>query len=57
MAWVVNQTLTPLDVRDPVLVARRSHEAVHLQELSARATRTVFEPWRADVAAGVPTSV
>ena len=57
MAWVVNQTLTPLDVRDPVLVARRSHETLQLQELSARAARTVFEPWCADVAAGVPTPI
>ena len=32
-AWVVNQSLTPLDVTDPVLRARRNHEAVHLREL------------------------
>ena len=32
--WVVNQSLTPLDVTDPVLRARRSEEAVHLRELA-----------------------
>ncbi|MBC7173032.1 MAG: arsenical pump-driving ATPase, partial [Polyangiaceae bacterium] len=26
-AWVVNQSLTPLDVKDPVLRSRRAHEA------------------------------
>ena len=37
-AWVVNQSLTPLEVTDPVLRARRSHEAVHLRELAAHGT-------------------
>ena len=50
-AWVVNQSLTPLAVTDPVLRARRSHEAVHLRELAAHARRTVLEPWHADVLA------
>ena len=40
-AWVVNQSLTPLDVTDPVLRARRNHEAVHLRELAAHGKRTV----------------
>ena len=39
-AWVVNQSLTPLDVIDPVLRARRSHEAVYLRELAAHGRRT-----------------
>jgi arsenite/tail-anchored protein-transporting ATPase len=56
MAWVVNQTLTPIDVTDPVLVARRGLEAVHLQELALHTARMVLEPWRADVtlSAAVP---
>ena len=48
-AWVVNQSLTPLDVTDPVLRARRSHEAA------------IFASWRATRGAprsnrGTPTS-
>ena len=33
-AWVVNQSLSPLAVSDPVLVRRRADEAVHLRELA-----------------------
>jgi arsenite-transporting ATPase len=51
LAWVMNQSLTPLAVSDPVLRARRSHEAVHLRELAAHAPRIVLEPWHADVLA------
>ena len=46
-AWVVNQTLTPLSVTDPVLRGRRSHEALHLRELSSGRGRVALEPWRA----------
>ena len=51
-AWIVNQTLTPLDVTDPVLRARRVQEADHLQELVDHAPRLALEPWGAR-AAGV----
>jgi arsenite-transporting ATPase len=44
-AWIVNQSLTPLDVTDPVLRSRRAHEATHLQELVGHASRIVLEPW------------
>jgi arsenite-transporting ATPase len=44
-AWVVNQSLTPLDVKDPILRARRDHEAAHLAELVGHAKRIVLEPW------------
>ena len=44
-AWVVNQSLTPLVVSDPVLVSRRSHEGAHLRELVAHAEHIVLEPW------------
>lgn len=44
-AWVVNQSLTPLDVTDPVLLSRRAHEATHLKELAGHASRIVLEPW------------
>jgi arsenite-transporting ATPase len=53
-AWIVNQSLTPLDVTDPVLRARRDHEAVHLRELATHGKRTALEPWHADVLAADP---
>ena len=46
-AWVVNQSLTPLSVTDPVLVLRRAHEATHLKELVGHVARIVLEPWSA----------
>ncbi len=46
-AWVVNQSLTPLTVTDPVLRMRRAHEAPHLQELVDHGARVVLEPCRA----------
>ena len=46
-AWVVNQTLTPLGVVDPVLASRRAHEARFLREVvGEHATRTVAIPWQ-----------
>jgi arsenite-transporting ATPase len=51
LAWVVNQSLTPLEVSDPVLRARRNHEAVHLRELAAHGKRTAVEPCHADAVA------
>ena len=44
-AWVVNQSLTPLAVTDPILRARRANEATHLQELQAHSPHLVLEPW------------
>ncbi|MBL0216694.1 MAG: arsenical pump-driving ATPase [Myxococcales bacterium] len=49
-AWVVNQSLTPLQLTDPVLLVRRAHETTHLQELAAHAKRIVLEPWSASPA-------
>jgi len=46
-AWVVNQSLTPLTVKDPILKSRQGCEAIHLRELAAHATRIVLEPWNA----------
>ena len=54
LAWVVNQSLTPLHVTDPVLRARRNHEAVHLRELATHGKRTVLEPWHVDILAADP---
>ena len=50
-AWVVNQSLTPLDLSDPVLRSRQANEAVHLSELAGHAVRVLLEPWSADVEA------
>jgi len=49
-AWVVNQSLTPLDVKDPVLSSRQAHEATHLRELADHAAGIVLEPWSAGFA-------
>jgi len=54
VAWVVNQSLTPLDVTDPVLRARRNHEAVHLRELATHGKRTALEAWHDDTLAVDP---
>jgi len=47
-AWIVNQSLTPLDVTDPVLRFRQAHESRHLREIAEHAARTVLEPWTDD---------
>jgi arsenite/tail-anchored protein-transporting ATPase len=49
-AWVVNQSLTPLDVTDPVLCSRRAHEATYLRELAEHSAHVVLEPWSAGFA-------
>jgi arsenite-transporting ATPase len=51
-AWIVNQSLTPLELRDAVLMSRRAHEATHLQELVDHAARIVLEPWAVGIAQG-----
>ena len=49
-AWVVNQSLAPLSVTDPVLVRRRAAEARYHAEVRALAPRVAVVPWtdRAD---------
>jgi arsenite-transporting ATPase len=44
-AWVVNQSLTPLHVTDPVLVRRRADEARYLAEVCSLSTRVALLPW------------
>ena len=44
-AWVVNQVLTGLDVRHPLLRARQAAEAPYLAEVDARATQVLHLPW------------
>ncbi|MBI5014441.1 MAG: arsenical pump-driving ATPase [Deltaproteobacteria bacterium] len=46
-AWVINQALTPLEVKDPVLCAKRAGEGRYLREVRREhATRAVVVPWR-----------
>jgi arsenite-transporting ATPase len=45
--WVVNQSLAPLPVSDPVLKARQTAESTHLAELTGHAQRIALVPWSA----------
>ncbi len=44
-AWVVNQSLLPLVVTDPMLVRRRANEARFHEEVRALCARAVVVPW------------
>ncbi|MHB8955828.1 MAG: arsenical pump-driving ATPase [Pirellulaceae bacterium] len=44
--WIINQSLTPLSVTDPVLRARQRHEGVYIAEVAQKfAFRTAVIPW------------
>jgi arsenite-transporting ATPase len=45
--WVINQSLKPLSVTDPVLVRRRESEARYHAEVAALAPRVAVVPWSA----------
>ena len=49
-AWVINQSLAPLTVSDPVLRQRRAHEARYLREVLGFAPYAVLVPWNPEVA-------
>ena len=52
-AWVINQSLLPLKVTDPVLRGRQSHEAKFIREvITERAHRTAIIPWQIDPPVG-----
>ncbi|MBK8172892.1 MAG: arsenical pump-driving ATPase [Sandaracinaceae bacterium] len=44
-AWVINQSLIPLIVTDPVLVQRRANETRFHTEVNALAQRVAIVPW------------
>jgi arsenite-transporting ATPase len=44
-AWVVNQSLTPVYTRDPVLAARRQEERPYIDEVQAQTSRVAVLPW------------
>ena len=47
IGWVVNQSLTPLTVTDPLLVARRNREARYLNEIAREYSKQTFIlPWQ-----------
>jgi arsenite-transporting ATPase len=51
-AWVVNASLTPLALRDPILRARRAHEAPYLAEVVATGAPVALVPWQAEAPTG-----
>lgn len=52
--WVVNQSLTPVSTRDPVLAARRAAERPHLDEVASMARTLAVVPWAAAPPRGAP---
>ena len=52
-AWVINQSLSPLAVHDPVLLARRHHEGQYISEvIEELADRTALIPWQIEAPVG-----
>jgi len=45
LAWVVNQSLVPLTIKDPLLASRRLLEVAYLREITDHAARVVLEAW------------
>ena len=52
--WVINQSLFPLDIQDPVLVSRQRYEAKFLREVGvSHASQVALIPWQAAPPVGV----
>lgn len=48
-AWVINQALTPLPVRDPLLARRRASEGPYIREVvQGLAQRVAMVPWQGE---------
>jgi len=46
-AWVINQSLSPLSIKDPLLKERQYHEQQYIREvIEKQARRTVLIPWK-----------
>lgn len=56
-AWVVNQSLTPLEPRDPVLAARRAAEGRYIDEVRDLAPRVAVVPWRVREGGSTPAAL
>lgn len=50
--WVVNQSLSPVATRDPVLSARREGERPYLDEVKGTASRFAVVPWLTEAPRG-----
>jgi arsenite-transporting ATPase len=52
-AWIINQSLYPLQVTDPILLARQHQEQVYIDEVVRKwATRTAIVPWLTEAPVG-----
>lgn len=45
-AWIINQSLYPLTIHHPVLMAKRANEVHHIRAVRAIAQRVVIVPWQ-----------
>jgi len=45
-AWIVNQSLTPLAVSDPLIASRRRNETPYIQKVLSMGSKTVIVPWQ-----------
>ena len=53
LAWVINQSISQTDSRDPVLLARGNDEAPYIREVTDKLSkRTVIVPWVAEEPVG-----
>jgi arsenite-transporting ATPase len=53
-AWIINQSLAPLDVTDPTLKLRQQHEVPFIDEVKSQlASRVALIPWQVDPPTGV----
>lgn len=53
-AWVINQSLTPLAIRDPLLKSRQRHEREFIREVTREhSSRAVLVPWQVAPPVGV----
>lgn len=52
--WVINQSLSTLEVNDPVLASRKRHEAIFLCEVAKQhASRVALIPWQVEPPVGI----
>jgi len=52
-AWVINQSLSPLAVHDPILTVRRCREGQYIAEfVEGLAARTAIIPWQIEAPVG-----
>lgn len=48
-AWIINQSMTPLDITDSVLMSRKESEARFISEVkTVHAKRVALVPWMGD---------